>query len=140
MGPDRERLAPELATADVVLTSYALLRRDEDFFQRYDFAYAILDEAQNIKNPLSATARTAKKLRSKRRLALTGTPIENRIEELWSLFEFLNPGMLGAATSFANATRALGVERATLPPTPGKPADDVLSRALRPVILRRTKA
>lgn len=137
---ERDIEAIDTADAHVVITTYGTLRRDITRLGARAFDYVVLDEAQAIKNTGTATAKAARLLQADHRLALTGTPIENRIEELWSLFEFLNPGMLGAATSFANATRALGVERATLPPTPGKPADDVLSRALRPVILRRTKA
>ncbi|MFO0610087.1 MAG: SNF2-related protein [Polyangiales bacterium] len=133
MGPDRERLAPELATADVVLTSYALLRRDEDFFQKQELAYAILDEAQNIKNPLSATARAAKKLRSKRRLALTGTPIENRLSEIWSIFDFLAPGMLGDLATFE--------ERYARPVDRGDAeATRRLRAVIHPLTLRRTKS
>ncbi len=133
MGPDRERHIPELASADVMLTSYALLRRDEDFFQKHEFAYAILDEAQNIKNPLSATARTAKKLRSKRRLALTGTPIENRLSEIWSIFDYLSPGMLGDLATFE--------ERYARPIDRGdQEATRRLRAVIHPLTLRRTKS
>ena len=88
-GADRKERADELEDADVVITSYALLRRDEEFLAKLDLRYAILDEAQNIKNPLSATARAAKRLKAERRLALTGTPIENRLSEIWSIFDFV---------------------------------------------------
>ncbi len=132
-GPDREKRLHEVDGADVLITSYALLRRDEDFLQKYDFAYVILDEAQNIKNPLSATARAAKKLRSQRRLALTGTPIENRLSEIWSIFDFLSPGMLGDLTTFE--------ERYARPIDRG---DQESIRRLRavvhPLVLRRTKS
>lgn len=133
MGPDREQRAPELASADVVLTSYALLRRDEEFFQKQEFAYVILDEAQNIKNPLSATARAAKKLRAKRRLALTGTPIENRLSEIWSIFDFLSPGMLGDLATFE--------ERYARPIDRGDAeATRRLRAVIHPLTLRRTKS
>jgi superfamily II DNA or RNA helicase len=132
-GPDREKRLHELDGADVVITSYALLRRDEEFLQRYEFAYAILDEAQNIKNPLSATARAAKRLRSQRRLALTGTPIENRLSEIWSIFDFLSPGMLGDLATFE--------ERYARPIDRGD-AEAIrrLRGVIRPLVLRRTKS
>ncbi|TAK22009.1 MAG: hypothetical protein EPO40_28935 [Myxococcaceae bacterium] len=132
-GPDREKRLHELDHADIVITSYALLRRDEEFLQRYEFAYAILDEAQNIKNPLSATARAAKRLRSQRRLALTGTPIENRLSEIWSIFDFLSPGMLGDLATFE--------ERYARPIDRGD-AEAIrrLRGVIRPLVLRRTKS
>ena len=99
-GPNRSQRAPELEKADVMITSYALLRRDEELLQALDLRYVILDEAQHIKNPMSQTARSAKKLGSERRLALTGTPIENRLSELWSIFDFVSPGLLGTLKTF----------------------------------------
>jgi len=126
--------------AHVVVTTYGTLRRDIERLGSRRFDYVVLDEAQAIKNSGTATAKAARLLQADHRLALTGTPIENRIEELWSLFEFLNPGMLGASTRFSAAARLLGVETTALPPLPGQSPNDVLSRALRPVILRRTKA
>ena len=84
----------------MVITSYALLRRDEELLAKLPLRYAILDEAQNIKNPLSATARAAKRLRADRRLALSGTPIENRLSEIWSIFDFVSPGLLGPLEKF----------------------------------------
>ncbi len=131
-GPDREKRLHELDTADVVITSYALLRRDEEFLQRYEFAYAILDEAQNIKNPLSATAKAAKRLRSQRRLALTGTPIENRLSEIWSIYDFLSPGMLGDLTTFEERY-ARPIDRGDVE------AIRRLRGVIRPLVLRRTK-
>ncbi|MBL0938874.1 MAG: DEAD/DEAH box helicase [Gemmatimonadaceae bacterium] len=128
------------AQANVAITTYGTLRRDIERLGARRFDYVVLDEAQAIKNAGTATAKAARLLQAEHRLALTGTPIENRIEELWSLFEFLNPGMLGASTRFSNAARMLGVEQTALPPAPGQSPDDVLSRALRPVILRRTKS
>ena len=99
-GPNRSQRAPEIEKADVMITSYALLRRDEELLQALDLRYVILDEAQHIKNPMSQTARSAKKLSSERRLALTGTPIENRLSELWSIFDFVSPGLLGQLKTF----------------------------------------
>ncbi|MEZ4408365.1 MAG: DEAD/DEAH box helicase [Polyangiales bacterium] len=134
-GVDRARprsASHELDHADLVITSYALLRRDEDFLQKYEFDYVILDEAQNIKNPMSATARAAKKLRSQRRLALTGTPIENRLSEIWSIFDFLSPGMLGDLTTFEERY-ARPIDRGDIEATRR------LRAAIKPLVLRRTK-
>ena len=131
-GPDRHDLRDELEGADVMITSYALLRRDEELLQELDFRYAILDEAQNIKNPLSATARAAKRLRSERRLALTGTPIENRLSEIWSIFDFVSPGLLGDLKTFEEKL-ARPIDR----------GDEDTAKRLRatihPFVLRRTK-
>ncbi len=90
-GVDFER---ELAKADVLITSYSLAWRDVEEFDSLEWGMVVLDEAQNIKNPFTKQARHIKKLRTKIRIALTGTPIENRLSELWSIMEFLNPGYL----------------------------------------------
>jgi superfamily II DNA or RNA helicase len=132
-GPDRHERAHELEDADVMITSYALLRRDEEFLQTQSLRYVILDEAQHIKNPLSATARAAKKLKSARRLAMTGTPIENRLSEIWSIFDFVSPGLLGGLTSFE--------EKYARPIDRGDAQAAARLRAtIHPFCLRRTKA
>jgi len=114
---------------DVVLTTYGILRRDVAHFSSLKFDYCILDEAQMIKNATTAAAKAARLLKADHRLALSGTPIENHLGELWSLFEFLNPGMLGAAGAFKlNANQ-----------TPDDNTRALLAKALRPFILRRTK-
>jgi len=124
-------------TVDVVITTYGTLRRDAAALAAIRFDYAILDEAQAIKNPDSGAAKAARLLTASHRLAMTGTPIENRVEELWSLFEFLNPGMLGSASGFSELVRLTEMDGAPSP-APSAPRD-LLARALRPVILRRTK-
>jgi SNF2 family DNA or RNA helicase len=99
----------------------------------FTFDYVILDEAQAIKNAESQAAKAARLLRGKHRLAMSGTPIENHLGELWSIFEFLNPGMLGAGSVFKRHASGGG----------GAMADGdrtLLAKALRPFILRRTKA
>ncbi|MBX3186962.1 MAG: DEAD/DEAH box helicase [Labilithrix sp.] len=132
-GADRKQRSDELDDADVVITSYALLRRDEAMLASLDLRYAILDEAQNIKNPLSATARAAKRLKADRRLALTGTPIENRLSEIWSIFDFVSPGLLGPLEKFE--------ERYARPIDGGdQKAAKRLRATIHPFILRRTKA
>ncbi len=127
----REQMA-ELDTADVIITSYALLRRDIDLLKRLQLDYSILDEAQAIKNPVSATAQAARELSAKHRLALTGTPIENRLSEIWSIFEYVSPGLLGTLPKFE--------ERFARPIDQGDSKKAAQLRAvIHPFILRRTK-
>ncbi|MCC7044532.1 MAG: DEAD/DEAH box helicase, partial [Acidobacteria bacterium] len=121
--------ASTLAGHDVVLVTYGTLRRDIADLAEIEFDYVVLDEAQTIKNAGTAAAKAARLLKGRHRLALSGTPIENHLGELWSLFEFLNPGVLGRARMFERAAAASGHDAAHL-----------LSRGLRPFILRRTKA
>jgi SNF2 family DNA or RNA helicase len=112
------------------MTTYGTLRRDAARLSAIDFEYVVLDEAQAIKNAGTSAAKAARLLRGRHRLALSGTPIENHLGELWSLFEFLNPGMLGAAG------------RGLLKSVKSGNGDGLaaLRRGLRPFILRRTKA
>jgi superfamily II DNA or RNA helicase len=119
-----------IADSDLVLVTYGTLRRDAERLATRQFEYVILDEAQTIKNAGTASARAARLLRASHRLALSGTPIENRLGDLWSLFEFLNPGLLSASSSFAKSFGGKDVSEEAL---------RVLSRGLRPFILRRTK-
>ncbi len=118
---------------DLVLTTYGLLLRDIESLRPYPFHYAILDEAQAIKNPQSQTGRAARLLQAEHRLSLTGTPVENSTLELWSQFAFLNPGHLGNLDYFS-AEFASAIEKR------GDDAAATLLRALvHPLILRRTK-
>jgi SNF2 family DNA or RNA helicase len=117
---------------DLILTTYGTLRRDAAFFKNLRFDYVILDEAQAIKNAGTASAKAARLLKGSHRLALSGTPVENHLGELWSIFEFLNPGMLGSASVLK-----LGQVELRKPDTAAR---ELLARALRPFILRRTKA
>jgi superfamily II DNA or RNA helicase len=128
-GTERER-DTTFDDCDVVLTTYATMRLDIAQLSQVEFEYVILDEAQAIKNASSQVAKASRLLRGQHRLALSGTPIENHLGELWSLFEFLNPGLLGSARSFARTFASK-----TTPPE----RRDALARALRPLILRRTK-
>ncbi len=115
----------------LILTTYGTLRRDIALLKDHRFDYAILDESQAIKNATSQSAKACRLLQSEHRLALTGTPIENHLGELWSLFEFLNPGMLGRSGAFASLCKAA---------QPGESDSLVdLSRAIAPFMLRRTK-
>lgn len=119
--------------ADLIITTYGVLLRDIQLLHGYTFHYAILDESQSIKNPLSQTARAAHLLRAKHRLVLTGTPIENSTAELWSQFAFLNPGMLGSLQYFKNEF-GLPIEKKNDDQAIGK-----LRKLVYPFILRRTK-
>ena len=130
-GADRTKGSKHFEDYDLVITTYGTLRRDALHFQEAEFDFVILDEAQAIKNARTESAKAARLLKAKHRLALSGTPVENHLGELWSLFEFLNPGMLGAASVFqlsTTGTRAPDEETRTM-----------LGRALRPFLLRRTK-
>ncbi|HXG55496.1 MAG TPA: DEAD/DEAH box helicase [Vicinamibacterales bacterium] len=127
-----QRVNARLEDHDLVLTTYGTLRRDAAALRDYEFDYVILDEAQAIKNAVTATAKAVRLLRGRHRLALSGTPVENHIGELWSLFEFLNPGLLGSSGGFARASE---VQRRD-----GGEDLALVARALKPLILRRTKA
>ncbi len=128
-GMDRSKEA--IADHDLILTTYGTLIRDVAGLRDYLFDYVVLDESQAIKNSSTETAKAARLLRANHRLALSGTPVENHLGELWSLFEFLNPGMLGAASVFKlSGASARNPDAATR---------QLLARALRPFILRRTK-
>jgi superfamily II DNA or RNA helicase len=115
---------------DVLIATYGTLRRDVLRLKDVELDYVILDESQAIKNANTASAKAARLLRARHRLALTGTPIENHLGELWSLFEFLNPGVLGTSKLFQKAASGVEASEETLA---------LLARGLRPFILRRTK-
>ena len=100
-GPQRKGQFQWIDESDLVLTTYPLLVRDIRYLARHDYHLLILDEAQAIKNPRTAVSRHARELRARHRLCLTGTPLENHLGELWSLFDFLMPGMLSSASRFS---------------------------------------
>jgi SNF2 family DNA or RNA helicase len=132
-GLKRKEAFAEIGASDLVLTTYALLPRDEEVLLAQEFHLVILDEAQQIKNALTRAARVVGKLRARHRLCLTGTPLENHLGELWSLFHFLMPGLLGDAVTFRRAYR-----------TPIEKNGDAarrqnLVRRIRPFLMRRTK-
>src|SRR6185503_1969353 len=112
-GPDRplgDRFVEIADTKDLVITTYPLISRDQETLKRVSWHRVALDEAQYIKNPPTKQTTAIRSLRSPRRLALTGTPVENRLSELWSIMEFCNPGYLGAAGEFRRRF-AIPVER-----------------------------
>ena len=128
-GAQRAKRAGNLSEADAVVTTYGVLRRDILSLKETDFDYVILDEAQAVKNERSQSAKCCRLLRSDHRLALSGTPVENHLGELFSIFQFLNPGMLGRLGRNGRQSRGSSplIEAASIAP------------ALRPFILRRTK-
>jgi superfamily II DNA or RNA helicase len=135
-GADRERaaFATDAARHDIVLSSYAVLHRDEAALRSVQWDTVVLDEAQNIKNPATRAAQVARQLPARWRVALTGTPVENRLAELWSILEFLNPGYLGSAEQFRR-TFANPIERAR-----DSAATARLKAVTAPFILRRVKS
>jgi SNF2 family DNA or RNA helicase len=132
-GADRRDNIEKLSKVDVVLTSYALIRRDVEELKKLKFRTVILDEAQNIKNADSATAQATKQLDADNRLALTGTPLENRLSELWSLFDFLMPGFLGTAEGFRDRFEQPIMVQGDMG------VRDRLKRRIHPFVLRRLK-
>ncbi len=132
-GADRRDNVEKLQHADLVLTSYALIRRDLEQLKQVKFRTVILDEAQNIKNADSATAQACKSVMADHRIALTGTPLENRLTELWSLFDFLMPGFLGNAESFHDRYEHPITVQAD------NETRDRLKKRIHPFILRRLK-
>ncbi len=119
--------------SDMVISTYGLVRRDLKDLMRVHWANVIIDEAQNIKNPVTKQARAVRRLRADFRLALTGTPVENRLSELWSIMAFLNPGYLGSRAAFRRDF-AQPIERDQDPEAAAR-----LRRLVRPFILRRVK-
>jgi superfamily II DNA or RNA helicase len=134
-GPGRKAHFDDIPKYDFVLTSYALLRLDRYDLEKHELSYLVLDEAQNIKNPLATTTKAAKALRARRRVALTGTPTENRPMELWSIMDFLMPGYLGSYEFFRT-----NIERPILEGGTSVEVAQLLNAKTRPFILRRLKA
>jgi SNF2 family DNA or RNA helicase len=127
-GNERADESAVLNQWDLVLTTYGTLRRDVLRHRDIEFDYVVLDEAQSIKNAGSQAAKACRLLSARHRLAVTGTPVENHIGELWSIFEFLNPGQLGSAARLKKFLVG------------GRGSSEVVARAVRPYLLRRTKA
>ena len=128
-----ERLAAAVRRSDVVVTSYDLAARDADDLGAIEWDRLLLDEAQDVKNPQTKRARTLRRLRARRRMAMTGTPIENRLAELWAIMDIVNPGLLGSQQwferTFARPIEAWGDERAL----------ERLRAIVQPFVLRRAK-
>jgi SNF2 family DNA or RNA helicase len=131
-GSDRAAKYETLHDYDIVITSYALARLDAHQLERFRFRTLVLDEAQNAKNPGSQIAKVVRNLQADHRLALTGTPVENSLRDLWAIFGFVEPGLLGSETSFRR--------RFEVPIADGdEAAAHSLRSRLEPFVLRRTK-
>ncbi len=131
---EREKLIENYSSYNVLITSYDLFKRDIAFYENKAFEYQILDEAQNIKNHSTAASKSVKILKSKKRFALTGTPIENRLSELWSIFDYLMPGYLYSYDSFKKEFETPIVKKQD------KNATEKLKYMVSPFILRRLKS
>ncbi len=132
-GSDRHQYLRQIADHDIVLTTYPLLRHDQNHLLKQPFHYVVLDEAQAIKNPKSQTAQVTYQLNTEHRLCLTGTPMENHLGELWSMYHFLMPGFLGDLPRFNRLFRT-PIERHG-----DHQRQHQLSKRLSPFLLRRTK-
>lgn len=133
-GSARHNLRKQIPEHDLVITNYAILRRDLAALQKFDFQAIVLDEAQYIKNPAAQVTQSVKQLKGGHRLALTGTPLENRLLDLWSIVDFAQPGYLGTQAEFLQNYEAKSDD-----PTVHRIARKRLSAKLRPVMLRRLK-
>ena len=133
-GTGRHRLRQPFDAADIIVTSYSLVYRDQEYLESRCFSHLILDEAQNIKNPGSRCAKACCALDAEHRLCVSGTPMENHLEELWSLFHFLMPGFLGQQDSFRQRFRH-PIEKEN-----DEFARDLLASRVGPLMLRRKKS
>jgi superfamily II DNA or RNA helicase len=132
-GPERQQEFAQIANADLVLTTYALLHRDQEILLSHQYHLLILDEAQNIKNPQAQVTQIVGQIRANYRLCLTGTPLENNLKELWSLFHFLTPGLLGEYRHFRRRF-SIPIEQEG-----DSTRQTILSQRINPFLLRRTK-
>lgn len=129
----RKKLLSHLENVDIIITSYTLLQKDIELYQQIPFSYAILDEAQHIKNRSTRNAKSVKLIQAAHRLILTGTPVENSLEDLWSLMDFLMPGFLSSYDRFAE-------KYVRAPSSSQQEQTEYLRRKISPFILRRMKS
>ncbi len=134
-GAARHNLRKQIPEHDIIVTNYALLRRDLEELQKFAFRAVILDEAQFIKNPGAQVTTAVKQIKSEHRLALTGTPLENRMLDLWSIVDFIQPGYLGSQEDFIETYEPRGLNAES----EQRIARKRLSARLRPLLLRRLK-
>ena len=132
-GTNRSVDFDKIDSYDIVLSTYPLLSRDEEILLKHRYHLLILDEAQNIKNPISKASQVARKLNATHRLCLTGTPMENHLGELWALFHFIMPGFLGSQEMFNKRFRNPIEKQGLIPPK------NTLAGRIRPFMLRRLK-
>jgi superfamily II DNA or RNA helicase len=135
-GAARHNLRKQIPEHDLIVTNYALLRRDLEEFHKFSFRAVILDEAQFIKNPGAQVTQSVKQLKCENKIALTGTPLENRLLDLWSIVDFIQPGYLGTQDQFLDTYEPKGGENAE---SEQRIARRRLSAKLRPLLLRRLK-
>lgn len=133
VGSNRKRLLADVAHYDALLTTYNILTRDIDILSKITWKYVVLDEAQKIKNYETATAKSAKRLLAEHKLAVTSTPIENRLSELWSIYDFLMPSYLGTQSHFRDQFEIPIMKKAD------RTAKEKLRRKVSPFKLRREK-
>ena len=136
-GAERHNVRREIPKYDLVVTNYSLLRRDLEDLQKFNFRTVILDEAQFIKNPAAQVSQSVKQLEASQRLALTGTPLENRLLDLWSICDFIQPGYLGDQEYFHETYEPRGEGEEGVAAL--RIARRRLSAKLRPVMIRRLK-
>jgi len=134
-GSARHNLRKQIPSFDIIITNYSILRRDLDELNKFDFGAIVLDEAQYIKNPSAQVTQSVKQLKARRRLALTGTPLENRLLDLWSIVDFVQPDYLGNQHQFNELYEPKGEN----PEAAQRIARKRLSAKLRPLLLRRMK-
>ncbi|MCX7921336.1 MAG: DEAD/DEAH box helicase [Clostridia bacterium] len=130
---ERAKQMEDINEADMVITSYPLIRRDIDDYHNYSFRYCVLDEAQHIKNPNSQGSKAVKQIKAQKRLALTGTPVENALTELWSIFDFVMPGYLFSHKKFTDKYERPIVKEES------KHELEELGKQIKPFVLRRLK-
>src|SRR5690606_22611500 len=136
-GAARHNLRKRIPQHDIIVTNYALLRRDLEALQKFSFRAIILDEEQFIKNPTAQVTQSVKQLKADQRLALTGTPLENRLLDLWSIVDFVQPNYLGSQEKFTETYEPKGDGENTIDIQ--RIARRRLSAKLRPIMLRRLK-
>ncbi|MCP5517698.1 MAG: DEAD/DEAH box helicase [Verrucomicrobiales bacterium] len=134
-GPARHNLRKQIPEHDLIVTNYALLRRDLEALRKFSFRAVVLDEAQFIKNPTAQVSQSVKQLKADHRLALTGTPLENRLLDLWSITDFVQPAYLGTQAQFQEVYEPTGPDAEWSQ----RMARRKLSAKLRPMMLRRLK-
>lgn len=133
MRESRRKVFDNLNDVNVIITTYGLLREDREFYDGIIFKTCIIDEAQNIKNPTTGITKTVKSIKADTKLALTGTPIENSLVELWSIFDFIMPGFLGSEENFESRYRVKDFDEDTTNKL------NTLNKLIHPFILRRKK-
>lgn len=139
-GPDRATEKAQLLNGDIVLTTYGVLRQDLELLEGVAWDWVILDEAHVIKNPLARTSRAATRLVANRRLCMTGTPVENRLSDLWSLFRFVLPGLLGDLAGFHKEFAAAAHDARGGGESPAQQMlRELLRQRIAPFVLRRRK-